>query len=229
MSASAGLPGLALLALAVGLVDGLNPSTIGPAILLALRADGLKLLGAFAAAVFVVPTAAGIAVALGPGRLLVEHMPHLGSHAKHIAALVAGGVLVGAAVLVWSQRHAASRALGRKTADSPAAAAALGAGIIAVELPTAFPYVAVLAAIAASSATTTAQIGLVLLFNAAFVAPLAVIAVLRVLAGTRAAGSLARVGSAVTTYGPAVLAGVFAVAGSALLVFGAAGAFGARS
>jgi hypothetical protein len=223
LTSPGGLTALALLAVGIGLVDGVNPSTVAPAIVLGLRPRGQTLLASFAAGVFVVSTVAGVAVVIGPGRFLLHHAPHLSGHAKHVLALVAGAGLLAAAALVWWHRHAASRVLGGRRADSPAAAAGLGAGIMAVELPTAFPYLAVLAALVASREALTVQVGLVLLYNVAFLAPLGLIAVLRLIAGASAAGLLARLGAAVVTYGPAVVVAALALAGSALLVYGAAG------
>jgi hypothetical protein len=214
---------LALLAVGVGLVDGVNPSTVAPAIVLGLRPGGQTLLASFAAGVFAVSTVAGVAVVLGPGRFLLHHAPHLSGPAKHVLALVAGAGLLAAAALVWSHRHAASRVLGGRTAGSPAAAAGLGAGIMAVELPTAFPYLAVLTALVASREALTVQLGLVLLYNVAFLAPLGLIAVLRLVAGASAAGLLARLGAAVVAYGPVVVVAALALGGSALLAYGAAG------
>jgi Sap, sulfolipid-1-addressing protein len=226
LTSPGGVTALAVLAVGVGIVDGINPSTVAPAIILALRPKGQSLLGAFAAGVFAVSTVAGVAVVLGPGRFLLQHAPHLGDHTKHVLALVAGAGLLVAAALVWWHRHAASRVLEGRTASSPAAAATLGAGIMAVELPTAFPYFAVLAAVIASREPTTVQLGIVLLYNVAFVAPLAVIAALRLIAGASAAGALARLGKAVVAYGPAVVVGALVLAGSALLAYGAAGVVG---
>jgi hypothetical protein len=220
-----GAAGLALLALGVGLVDGINPSTVVPALLLALRSNGLRLVCAFGAAVAAVSTVVGAAVVLGPARLLVDHMPHLGSQARHVAALCIGAILVVAAALTWAHRGLASRAMASPAADSPATAAALGAGIMLVELPTAFPYVAVLAAIAASHRPPATQLGLVALFNLAFAVPLIAIAVARLAIGSAAPRALARVAEGVARYAPAALAAALAVAGSVLLVIGASGAF----
>jgi hypothetical protein len=222
LTSPGGVTALALLAVGVGLVDGVNPSTVAPAIVLGLRPKGQTLLASFAAGVFVVSTAAGVAIVLGPGRFLLRHAPHLSAHAEHVLALVAGAGLLAAAALVWSHRHAASRVLGGRTGDSPTAAAGLGAGIMAVELPTAFPYLAVLAALVASRETLTVQLGLVLLYNVAFLAPLGLIGLLRLIAGASAAGLLARLGAAVVAYGPAVIVAALALAGSALLVYGGA-------
>jgi hypothetical protein len=221
LTSDGGVAALALFALGVGLVDSVNPSTVGPAIVLALRPKGQSLLGAFAASVFAVSTVAGVAVVLGPGQFLLDHAPHFTAHTKHVVALVGGAALLGAAALVWVHRHAATRALGGRTADSPAAAAGLGAGIMAVELPTALPYLAALAAVIASRETLAVQLGIVLVYNVAFIAPLAVIAVLRVVAGASAAGLLSSVGRAVVDYGAVVVAGALVVAGFGLLVYGA--------
>jgi hypothetical protein len=223
VTSTGGVTALALLAVGIGLVDGINPSTVGPAVVLALRPKGQALLAAFTAGVFAVSTIGGIAVVLGPGRFLLRHAPHLGEHTKHVVALVAGVALLVAAALVWFHRHAARQALESRTASSPAAAAGLGAGIMAVELPTAFPYFAVLAALIASRETMGTQVGIVLLYNLAFIAPLALIALLRLIAGASAAGPLARLGEAVVAYGPAVVAGALALAGVALLAWGGAG------
>ena len=61
----------------------------------------------------------------------------------------------------------------------------VGAGIMAVELPTALPYFAVIAAVTSSGRSVTMQVALVLLFNLVFVAPLLAVLAVRQLAGAR--------------------------------------------
>ena len=214
---------LALFVAGVALADGINPSTVGPALVLALRPRGVALVLAFAAGVFLVTFAAGAVVVLGPGRVLVGHVPHIGSHTEHVAALCAGLVLLAVAVVAWVRRRDTARLVGGASAAKPVSALGFGAGIAAVELPTAVPYFAALAAIAASGIALVEQLALVVSYGIIFVAPIVAIAVVRAAGASR----LASVQALVARYGAAVLAAALAVAGSALLVVGVAGTVGA--
>jgi cytochrome c biogenesis protein CcdA len=172
------------LVLAVGLVDSLNPSTVAPALYLAAGAgSGRSLLG-FAAGAFTVYTGAGIALVLGPGRALLSHRPR--THTVHLLELCLGAALVVVALVLWAVRDQVSRHTARNQGRvGRRAPFLLGAAIMAVELPTALPYFAVLAAVAGSGRRAGTEILLVVLFNVMFVAPLLAIAAIRALAGTR--------------------------------------------
>jgi hypothetical protein len=61
---------LIALALSVGIVDSINPSTIGPAVYLASTTHAARSLSLFTAGVFAVYATGGIALALGPGQAL---------------------------------------------------------------------------------------------------------------------------------------------------------------
>ena len=61
---------LALLVLSVAALDSLNPSTLGPAVVLALGEHPARRLAAFTAGVFLVSTAGGLVLLFALGRLL---------------------------------------------------------------------------------------------------------------------------------------------------------------
>ena len=69
----------------------------------------------------------------------------------------------------------------------------LGAGIMLVELPTAFPYFAAIAAILSENLSTWRELALLLLFNVLFVTPLLLILAARALLGERGVARLDRV------------------------------------
>jgi len=216
---------LAGVALAVGLADSINPSTLGPALYLALgRRAALRVL-LFAAGVVVVNVAAGLALTLGPGRLLLALIPHPRSTVRYALELAAGVVLVAVAAGLWlGRRRLARRAL---PAGSGAGSAwVAGASIAAVELPTAAPYLAVIVAIAASGASIPQDTGLVALYCVAFVAPLLAIAGLLLAAGERADPVLEAARRWLRRCWPVVAAALLALLGGGLTVAGAAGLAG---
>jgi cytochrome c biogenesis protein CcdA len=101
-----------------------------------------------------------------------------------------------------------------------------GASLAAVELPTAAPYLAVIAGLAASTLTTPEEILLLLLYNVAFVAPMLVILGALLIAGDRADPWLRRVGAWLQQRWPVVLAGLLMFVGGALLILGGLGLLG---
>ena len=94
---------------------------------------------------------------------------------------------------------------------------------MAVELPTAFPYLAVIAAIAASNANVVAQIGLVALYDVLFVLPILGILAAKSLAGERGERMLQSTRAWVQRNAAAILAATLAVIGLAGIVIGAGG------
>jgi Kef-type K+ transport system membrane component KefB len=165
----------------VGFADSINPSTVGPALYIATYRDGGRRLLGFIAGVFAVSTTAGIVLLLGPGRLLLSHHPT--PHTEHLAELVGGLCLLVAGIALWVLRGRVVAHVVEEERRVRRSTILVGAGIMAVELPTALPYFAVLAAIAGSSRGRPTQISLVLLFNVVFVAPLLVILLVRSIAG----------------------------------------------
>ena len=177
---------LIALVVSIGIVDSLNPSTIGPAAYLATARDAQTSLIGFALGVFGTNLAAGLVLTLGPGQLLLSAIPHVSRHTKHLIELGLGVVALVLAIVLWRRRERVARTVRIGQLPRGRSSLALGAGIIAVELPTAFPYFAVIAAIVDSDVNVPTQIALLVLFNALFVGPVVAIAVMRRLAGPRA-------------------------------------------
>jgi cytochrome c biogenesis protein CcdA len=218
---------LAVLVATIGLADSLNPSTLGPALVIATGEGAVPRLVAFTAGVFAVSLAGGLVLTLGPGHVLLGALPHPSPHVKHIAEIAGGGVLLGLGVAAWLSRGRLARDLtsdrdGRTGAGVPSALG-LGAGIMALELPTAVPYFAAVAAILGAHVATTGQVILVGLYNVAFVLPLMLIIGVRVWAGHEAAGILERMHQWLGRHAGAILASVLAAAGAGLLGLGVAG------
>ena len=98
-----------------------------------------------------------------------------------------------------------------------------GASLAAVELPTAAPYFAVIAGIEASSATIPEQIGMLALYNVAFVLPLLAIVVVLLFGGERGDRWLPKAGAWLQRRWPVVLASLLLFIGSVLAVLGGSG------
>jgi cytochrome c biogenesis protein CcdA len=212
---------LAGVVLAVGLADSLNPSTVGPALYLATAQRPVARVSLFALGVFAVNLAAGIVLAAGPGRLLIALIPRPDRAVRHALELAGGIALIAVAIALWlGRRRLARRELPMRSGGSALVA---GASIAAVELPTAVPYLAVIAAIVAGRPGVAETIALLVLFCAAFVAPLIAIAVVLLVAGDRADPALRRFGAWLQRHWPEVLAGVLLLVGVGLTVAGAKG------
>jgi cytochrome c biogenesis protein CcdA len=150
-------------------------------------------------------------------------VPHPRRTAKHVIEIVAGVALVGfALVLLLKRRSLAARALPLQHGRGGSAFVA-GASIAAVELPTAVPYFAVIAAIVASSANLVQSVILVALYCVGFVAPLLAIIVVLLVAGERADPLLRKGAAWLQRQWPAVLATLLLLVGGGLTVAGVAG------
>jgi hypothetical protein len=214
---------LVLLVLGIALVDGLNPSTIAPALVLAVRQRGVLLVALFTLGVFVPSLAAGVLVVVGPGGALLDLVPHIGRNATHLIEIGAAIALALLAWILWIHRGRVAGGMSREPPGGARGAAGLGAGIIVAELPTAVPYFAALAAIVGSSATLASQLALVALFNVAFVLPLLAILAVRMLAGPRSERLLELTRGALDSYLGVVLPFAVALLAAALLVVGVVG------
>jgi Sap, sulfolipid-1-addressing protein len=214
---------LVVLVLGIALVDGLNPSTIAPALVLAVRQHGALLVSMFTLGVLVPSLAVGILVVVGPGGALLDLVPQVGALAKHLLEIGGAVALAALAWVLWIHRGRVSAGMSRKTPGGAAGAAGLGAAIMLAELPTALPYFAALAAIVGSSAALATQLELVALFNFAFVLPLLAILSLRLLAGPRSEHLLELTQGALNRYVGVVLPCAVALLASVLLIVGITG------
>ena len=217
------MKGLVVLVLGIALADSLNPSTIAPALVLALRERGALLVSLFAAGVFAPSFAVGVLVVVGPGRVLLDLLPHVGESTKHLIEIGAGAALAGLAVFLWIHRDRVAGHMGREPPGGAAGAAGLGAGIMLAELPTALPYFAALAAIVGSSAALAVQIELVALFNLAFILPLLLIAGVRAVARSRSQKLLDHTRGVLDRYIGIVLPCVVGLLAAVLLAVGVIG------
>jgi len=218
---------LALVALvvSVGIVDSLNPSTIGPALYLVTLPDGARQLVGFTGGVLAVALAGGLVLTLGPGQAILAAVPRPGRDETHEIEIALGALALVVALVLWVRRRAVERRFTGAGARTPSARSAFfaGAGITAVELPTALPYFAVITAIVSSGRRASEQVALLVLFNLAFVAPLLALLVFRLLARERGARLLdalhARVDRWVAVAVPAAIAAI----GVVLVTIGAIG------
>jgi cytochrome c biogenesis protein CcdA len=214
---------LIALVVSIGLADSANPSTIAPALYLAAGDRPRRQLIQFTVGVFVVYLAGGAAVALGPGRVLLALVPHPGPTARYIVETIAGAVMLIAAGFLWRDRGS----LAHRELPAPAvegrSSALLGVTITTVELPTAFPYFAAIAAIVGSGFGPGRQLILLVLYNVCFVLPLIVIIVTLTVAGDEAERLLARTRDLLHQHWPTLLAGAALLAGLFVVSLGATG------
>src|SRR5450755_1185634 len=199
--------------ISIGIADSLNPTTIGPALYLTTGEHARRQLIQFTAGVFTVYFLGGAIIALGPGQLLLSLIPHPGPHLRYLLELVAGVAMLAGGAFLWGYRD---RLGGRGLPEvNPGgrSSAVLGATITAVELPTAFPYFAAIAAVVGSGLDVVRQIVLIVLFNVCFIAPLLAILATLTFAGPDAVRWLVRGREFLERRWPTVLAVLALIAG----------------
>lgn len=217
---------LALVVVSIGLVDSLNPTTIVPALYFAAGSrPGRRTLG-FAAGVFAVNLLGGAALLLGPGRIVIAALPHPGDRTQNFIELALAAAALAAAVTVWFARKRLQDRFAASRERASRGSLIAGATIAAVELPTAVPYFGVIAAVAASRASAPLQLAMLVLFNAAFVAPLALIALLGHLSSDRAPERMNDVHTFIVAHLGGLLAVLLVVIAVALAAVGAVGIAG---
>jgi cytochrome c biogenesis protein CcdA len=217
---------LALVALvvSVGIVDSLNPSTVGPALYLATAPHGARRLAGFTAGVLAVGLAGGLVLTLGPGQAILSAVPRPERTARHVIELVLGGVALLLALGLWLRRSDVARRFSGGGARAGAGSSFLvGAAIMAVELPTAFPYFAVITAIVSSGRRVSAQIALLGLFNLTFIAPVLAILVFRAFAGEEGRRRLDTLHDRIDRYVAIAVPAAIAAIGVVLVAVGSAG------
>jgi cytochrome c biogenesis protein CcdA len=209
--------------ISIGLADSLNPTTIAPALYLATGERARIRVSEFTFGVFVVYLLGGAAILLGPGQLLLALVPKPDAEDRHVLEIIAGAAMVAAAALLWRHRNRLSAREPPGADPKGKSSAILGATITAVELPTAFPYFAAIAAIVGSGLGTARQLFLLLLFNVCFVLPLLGIVGTLWFAGDHADRLLAVGRNFLQRHWPALLAGLALVAGVFVILLGVTG------
>jgi cytochrome c biogenesis protein CcdA len=208
-----------ILVLSIAAVDSLNPSTVAPVALLAFSERPLRRILAFTLGVFLVSTAGGLVLLFGLGRAWLTQLAHPSHHTRHLLELCAGVALLMLAALLWANRERLRRRLGESTVIGGRSAFLVGAAIMAVELPTAFPYFAAILVILGSVHRRVGEASLLLLYNVVFAAPLLAVLGLAAL-GRRSRAHVAGIARFLQTRGPVVAPVGVAVIGSALVVTG---------
>jgi cytochrome c biogenesis protein CcdA len=211
------------LVISIGIADSLNPTTIAPALYLATSEQARGKVIEFTAAVFGVYLFGGLVIALGPGELLLALVPHPSRHLSYVLEIVAGVAMLTAAAFLWGYRDRLAQREPPEPRASSKSSALLGATITAVELPTAFPYFAAIAAIVGSGFDIVRQIMLLVLFNVCFVAPLLAIIATLTFAGPHAQQMLTSGRDKLEAHWPAVLALLALVAGLFVVLLGVTG------
>jgi len=214
---------LAALVASIGLVDSLNPSTVGPALLLALGANAKRDLAAFVVGVFGTSTIAGLILVLGPGRALLAIVSTPRPHIVHLVEVVAGAALLVASVVLWLKREGFARRLSAESKRTRFSPLALGAVIILAELPTAFPYFAALAAVVGARVSVPSQVLLVVVFNICFCAPILILLGAVVAGGERGRAFAQAARSVLQRYAAAIVPVLLGLLGAGILVVGLAG------
>jgi cytochrome c biogenesis protein CcdA len=209
--------------MSIGLADSMNPSTIAPALYLASGEHAKRSVIQFTAGVFAVTFLGGAIVALGPGEALLALVPRPSPTTAYILEVIAGVVLLMGAATLWRKRAR----LAQRELPSPSpggrSSALLGVTIAAVELPTAFPYFAAIAAIVGSGYGPGRQLIYVAIFNVCFVLPLLLILATLQFADDHAEAVLTRGRELLQKYWPILLAGLALIAGVFVTLLGITG------
>jgi cytochrome c biogenesis protein CcdA len=219
--------------ISIGLADSLNPSTVGPALFLAGGKSPRRHVLGFTAGTFAVFLLGGLVLTLGPGHAILALVPHPDATARYILETIAGASLLVAGGVLWRrrrriERHAEDpdRAPGWLASGAARSPMVVGATIAVIELPTAFPYFAAIAAIVGSGTGIVHQIVLVVIYNVCFVLPLLIIVLMLTLVGERTVDILAAARRYLRRRWPAVAGVAALIAGLFVITLGVTGLTG---
>jgi cytochrome c biogenesis protein CcdA len=223
--------GLTLLVASIAVADSINPSTVIPALWLASApADSRPLgppvagtLASYAVGVFAVYLTGGLVLLLGPGPALISALKHIQGPLEHVIQATGGLLALALAVALWRSRRATDGERRSRRPQTRASAFALGAGIMAIELPTAFIYFGAISAILAARHAIPVEVLLVIVYNALFVAPLVALIAIRRIAGAAADRWIAGAEARLRYLGRLALTGVTGAAGATFLALGLTG------
>jgi cytochrome c biogenesis protein CcdA len=215
---------LLALVLSIGIADGINPTSIGPALYLASEQSPRRNVLRFAAGYVVVLLVGGLILTLGPGRAILAFVPRPSLTTRYILETVAGVAMLIGSALLWSRRkQLANRQHSAEQRAPHRPPLLLGATISAVELPTAFPYFAAIVAIVGSGLNIGQQVVLVAIYDACFILPLLAIVIVLARAGERAVHVLTEVREYMQRHLPVLAAGLALIAGLLVTTLGVTG------
>lgn len=207
--------------LLLGLGDSLNPATIAAAMVVAANKGPVPRVLAFAAGTGLTYFVGGVILVLGPTALLNTLTHPTPSTRTHVVEIAIG--VVALAFAYWMSRQPAERVSKHlPTKVSVLGAFSLGAAITIVDLPTALMYFGAIA-LTVGAGSKPERIGLLVVFNVAYVAPLLLIAALVAMLGDRATPILERMNRLVSTWGPRALTAITGASGCYLVGIGVTG------
>lgn len=215
---------LAITVIAIALPDCINPTLIGGELFVATGPQPKRRTLEFTLAAWTVTFLFGLALALGLGDLILSFVPKPGPVVKYALVTAAGLVLVLGGAGVWLRRRSLVSSEPANDPDrSRGSAVLIGAGVAGLELATAFPYFAAIAAIVGSGVDPARQVTLLVLFNLCFVLPLVVIAGTLWLARDQADELLMGARRILQRRWPLLLAGLALLAGTFVILLGITG------
>jgi cytochrome c biogenesis protein CcdA len=215
---------LLIIVVSIAIVDSLNPSTIAPALYLATTYHPRRHVGGFIVGVFVVNLLAGLLIMVGPGQLLLAVIPRPSPTTKHAIEVIAGLIILSLAGILWSRRRFFARSNFPTVKKSRAGSSlALGAGIAVIELPTALPYFAAIAAITESGFNLAVRLAMLTVYNVIFVLPLIMILTALEVLGDNASRILGQANRRLQAQWPALLATFGLFVGAVILTLGIVG------
>jgi cytochrome c biogenesis protein CcdA len=212
-----------LLIAALGLADSINPVTILIAVYLASTNDPRPRLAGFVLGVFAVYLLSGVVLVLGSDELLRGARSGIDVPHADLVSVFAGVAAIVLAALLWAHRGRWRRTRPPGWALEPRSTVALGAAVTAIDIPTAFPYFGAIGVIVGSDASVFGQLLLLVLFNAFYVLPPAVILVAHLAFGDRCRSALSAAGASVERLAAPALAGVTMSGGCVLVARGVSG------
>jgi cytochrome c biogenesis protein CcdA len=215
--------GLLIVVVSIAVGDSLNPSTVAPALYLATTERPRRQVGGFIIGVFAVNLFAGLLIMLGPGQLLLSLIPRPSTATKHIIELLAGAIILALAAGLWSRRKSFARSKLPSVETKGGSSLALGAGIGAIELPTALPYFAAIAAITESGFSVSVRVAMLAVYNLVFVLPLVGILIAVEVLGRDASRVLGKANQWLQEHWPVLLAGFGLIIGLVILTVGVIG------
>jgi cytochrome c biogenesis protein CcdA len=208
-----------------GLADSLNPATIAVAVVLATGRGPVPRLLLYTLGTGVTYFLGGLLLVLGPAGILHALLHRKPTTAGHVGEVVVGVIGLAATAWIWTRKPESVEK--RVPTDvSPPRALLIGAGITLVDLPTALMYFGAIALIARANIASAAEVGLLIVFNLAYVVPLLAVTVIAGVLGPRAEPVLERLRAFVGRWGHRLLALLTGGGAAYILVKGVIGLAG---